>query len=48
MWFGDAETKMIDVWMPNKPVKQLRMDDVLAAGGLLPGFRLAMSPLFAA
>jgi len=46
LWLVDLETKTIDVWIPNQPVKRLRVGDFLEGGNVLPGFRLAVADVF--
>ncbi len=46
LWLGNPETKIIDIYIPDQPVKRLRLGDILEGGDVLPGFRLAIADIF--
>jgi Uma2 family endonuclease len=47
LWEIYPQAQSIDVYAPNQPTRTLRLEDMLDAGDVLPGFMLAVRELFA-
>ena len=47
IWVLDTDRRFVEVHAPNRPVRAIREGDDLDGGDVVPGFRYALSDLFA-
>ncbi len=46
VWVVDLEFKLVEVYLPGRAVKKVRLDEILDGGDVLPGFVLAVKDIF--
>jgi Uma2 family endonuclease len=46
VWVIDPDRKLVEVYVPGKPVKKIRVDGVLEGSEVLPGFTLPVKDIF--